>query len=204
MRGIARDMNIKLQVITGINNILKKPDLTGKMTDIFLDMGDSENPNRRRFAVPAEAYKLVIDTKTNASVAFITSFDKDLNKTGMIRLANSCGVVCNELGYYFEPNPSAGYTVCCTYEEFRKHIRMTLPIDQVKNTLLTNMNKSTGNARSGSISPRKRSGSSERAKRRSVSPPKRSSSMGKPRTSRSSTPTRRQTPVKRCLCLRFV
>lgn len=151
-------MNMVLQVVTGLCKILRKKSKSGSMTDIYLDMGDDENKNRRRFVVPAEAYKLVIDKKTNTSLAFITSFDRNLNESGVMSFSKVCNVNCQDLGYNFDSDPIAGYTICCTYDELQKYIKLRLPVKLMKTSILRNTNQRR------SSSPGKRE-SSPRARR---------------------------------------
>ncbi|XP_031625428.1 uncharacterized protein LOC116342078 [Contarinia nasturtii] len=171
VRDIARDMNMILEVVTGIYKIMKKKSKSGNMMDIYLDMGDGENKDRRRFAVPAEAYKLVVDKKTNASLAFITSFDRNLSASGVTNFSKICNVNCQDLGYNFDSDSNAGYTICCTYDELQKYIKLRLPVKLMKTSILRNTNQ-----------------------RRSSSPPKKAQSPENLRGKKESSPRKRRSP----------
>lgn len=128
-------MNKILRVFTGVYGILMKKDKTGEMVELYLDhpMGSE----RKRIEVPLIIWKLVIDTKTNDSVAFFTSNDTDMDEKQVNLFSTLCPSVCDQLGYNFKQIPKSGITLCCKYEDFAKHIKY-LPIQLHKSNLLKN------------------------------------------------------------------
>lgn len=115
--------------------ILERKDKTGKMTELYLDW--SPSTDRTRIEVPLVLWKLVIDEDTNESVAFFTSNDTDMDEKQIQLFSTLCNSVCDELMYDFNTDPKAGYTLCCTYDEFAKHIQF-LPVKLTKTKLLKN------------------------------------------------------------------
>lgn len=105
------------------------------MVELYLDhpMGSE----RKRIEVPLVIWKLVIDQKTNDSVAFFTSNDNDMNEKQVAQFQTLCPSVCDELGYNFKEEPKSGITLCCKYEDFEKHIKF-LPIHLSHSNLLKN------------------------------------------------------------------
>lgn len=177
MRKISIQLAKTLKIFTGVYGILKKNNTAGQLTEVYLD---NEN---HRVEVPLAVWKLVVDQATNDSVAFFTSNDIDMNEEQQQEFSTICNSVCDELSYDFNPAPKAGYTVCCKYEDFAKHIKF-IPFELEKTNLLTNpvhielkSNPPRSRSRSRSLPPRSNSRSpSPKQRSRSLSP-KRSPKM---------------------------
>lgn len=122
-----------LRVFTGVYGILAKKDKQGQMTDLYLEY--SMGNKKKGIEVPLIVWKLVIDTKTNDSVAFFTSNDTDMDEDQVAHFSTLCNSVCDELGYNFKTEPKSGITLCCPYDEFAKHIQY-LPIKLKKSSKL--------------------------------------------------------------------
>lgn len=135
VRAISRQMGKVLRVFTGVYGILMKPDKDGKMIEVYLD--DPVGSEKRQIEVPLTVWKLVIDTKTNDSVAFFTSNDTDMDEKQVKAFKTLCDSVCDQLGYNFKEDPKSGVTLCCRYDDFAKHIKY-LPIQLTKSNLLKN------------------------------------------------------------------
>lgn len=133
VRAISLRMNKVLRVFTGVYGILAKNDKKGQMTDLYLDYSGGTNT----IEVPLIIWKLVIDTETNESVAFVTSNDTDMDEDEVAHFSTICNSVCDQLGYNLKSGPKSGVTLCCQYDEFVKHIRY-LPIKLKKSKLLKN------------------------------------------------------------------
>lgn len=134
LRGISIKMNKVLRIFTGVYGQLAKRDRKGRMSGLYLDSFDSSKPG---IEVPLIIWKLVIDTKTNDSIAFFTSNDTDMNKKEVAYFSTLCHSVCDKLGYNFNTVAKSGITLCCSYNEFIKHIRH-LPIKLKSSNLLEN------------------------------------------------------------------
>lgn len=128
-------MGTILRVFTGVYGILTKPDKDGKLTEVYLD--DPVGSDKPRIEVPLVVWKLVIDTKTNDSVAFFTSNDTDMDDKQVKMFKTLCDSVCDQLGYNFKEDPKSGVTLCCRYDDFVKHIKY-LPIQLSNSNLLKN------------------------------------------------------------------
>lgn len=122
-----------LRVFTGVYGILAKKDKKGQMTDLYLEY--SMNNKKKGIEVPLIIWKLVIDTKTNDSVAFFTSNDTDMDEDQVAHFSTLCNSVCDELGYNLRTEAKSGITLCCPYNEFVKHIQY-LPIKLKKSSKL--------------------------------------------------------------------
>lgn len=133
VRMISIEMQKKLRIFTGVYGVLQKKDKSGKMTDIYLDTDNN------RIEVPLIVWKLVIDPKTNDSVAFFTSNDTDMDEKEIQLFSSMCNSVCDQLGYNFNTEAKAGYTLCCPYEDFAKYIKF-VPV-QLKDSKLLKNNK---------------------------------------------------------------
>lgn len=146
-----------LRVFTGVYGILMKKDKDGDLVELYLDhpMGSEQ----KRIEVPLVIWKLVIDQKTNDSVAFFTSNDNDMDEKQVAQFQTLCPSVCDELGYNFKEEPKSGITLCCKYDDFAKHIKF-LPIELHNSNLLKNtVRLEKLNAKSSKSSSRKSSGS---------------------------------------------
>lgn len=133
VRAISKQMEKVLRVFTGVYGILAKKDKKGQMTDLYLDY--SMGNKKKGIEVPLIIWKLVIDTKTNDSVAFFTSNDTDMDEDQVAHFSTLCNSVCDKLGYNLRTEPKSGITLCCTYDEFAKHIQY-LPIKLKKSSKL--------------------------------------------------------------------
>lgn len=129
-------MNKVLRIYTGVYGILRKENKKGVMTDVYMDTPDSKQKTGA-IEVPLAVWKLVIDVKTNDSVAFFTSNDSDMDEEEIAHFSTICPSVCDEFGYKFKAEPKSGITVCCRYKDFVRHIRY-LPINLTKSNLLKN------------------------------------------------------------------
>lgn len=124
-------MERALQIFTGVYGILKKKNTAGQLTEVYLDA------DKHRVEVPLAVWKLVVDKKTNDSVAFFTSNDIDMDDDEQKTFLTICDSICDELAYDFNPSPKAGFTICCKYEDFVKHIKF-IPFELKETNLLTN------------------------------------------------------------------
>lgn len=131
VRDVSTQMGKVLRVFTGTYGILNKKTKTGKMLDVYLD------PIGKRIEVPLIVWKLVVDVKTNDSVAFFSSNDIDMDEEEKSIFSTICDSVCDELAYYFNEDAKAGYTICCNYQDFIKHIQF-LPFKLANSNLLKN------------------------------------------------------------------
>ncbi|XP_031636652.1 uncharacterized protein LOC116349388 [Contarinia nasturtii] len=131
VRDLSTQMGKVLRVFTGVYGILKKKTLKGQMMDVYLD------PKNERIEVPQIVFKLVVDQKTNDSVAFFTSNDTEMDEQQQNHFATICKSVCDEIAANFNPDVKAGLTVCCRYEDFAKHIQF-IPFKLSKSNLLKN------------------------------------------------------------------
>lgn len=133
VRAISLQMDKVLRIFTGVYGNLAKQEKKGEMIDLYLDYSGS----KKSIEVPLIIWKLVIDTKTNDSVAFFTSNDTDMDENQVAHFSTLCNSVCDQLGYNFKSLPKSGITLCCPFDEFIKHIRY-LPIKLKKSKLLKN------------------------------------------------------------------
>lgn len=123
------------RLFTGVYGVLEKKDKTGKLNELYLH--PSIGNGGQGVEVPLIIWKLVIDVKTNHSVAFFTSNDTDMNKKQAAYFSTLCRSVCNKFGYGFNAAIKSGVTLCCEYRDFVRHIRY-LPVNLKNSTLLIN------------------------------------------------------------------
>uniref|UniRef100_A0A1A9X2I0 DNA/RNA non-specific endonuclease domain-containing protein n=1 Tax=Glossina brevipalpis TaxID=37001 RepID=A0A1A9X2I0_9MUSC len=97
-------------------------------------MGLENSNDYPKHRIPKFIYKLVVDTKTKDGIVFVTLNDPYHNNPAS---KNLCKDRCGEANIN-EPdfkNVEKGYTICCTYGDFKESVR-TLPKDiQVKGLL---------------------------------------------------------------------
>lgn len=107
----------KLDVITGaIGHLKLKNKNTGKMVDAYL--GDD-----KKFIVPAIHFKLYINPANNASVAFFTSNNNQMEAAEVTNFKKMCDSKCDEIKFKFSKDEVlSGVTVCCTYQDFIKNV----------------------------------------------------------------------------------
>ncbi|XP_055310967.1 uncharacterized protein LOC129573861 [Sitodiplosis mosellana] len=117
-RSLSIEMKETMHIHTGVYGILKKKTKKGEMKNVYLDLVN------QKIEVPLVVWKLVTHAKTQATIAFFTSNDTDMDEKEIKRFSTLCNSVCDEFGYKFNnENVSAGYTLCCSYEDFAKHIK---------------------------------------------------------------------------------
>ena len=131
-RLISIELKVRVRIFTGNFGVLKKKTKKGPMSDVYLDYTNG------RIAVPLLVWKLVINVGTHASIAFLTSNDPAMSKKEVNEFSALCDSKCDKLGYSFKKALPAGCTLCCSYEEFAKHVKF-LPIQlKKKSALLAN------------------------------------------------------------------
>lgn len=113
---IAADMNVTLDVYTGVYGSQKQISLKGKELILYLDM---RIENKYKAQVPLMLWKLLIDPLTKSALALLVSNKLKMTNEDKDRFANICKSVCNKLGDEFKSDRIA----CCTFEDFSKHIK---------------------------------------------------------------------------------
>lgn len=159
IRAISIKMNKVLRIFTGVYGILRKKNKKRQLTDLYLDVSDDNN-KVHSIEVPLIIWKLVIDVKTNDSVAFFTSNDTDMDEDQIAHFSTLCKCVCDEFGYQFKSEPKSGITICCKYNDFIRHIQY-LPIDLKKSNLLKNEARVGKAKRNGAKGKRNLSGNGQ-------------------------------------------
>lgn len=131
-RGISIDMKLALDVYTGVYGIQKQIHRKKKTeVSVYLDM---RIKNKYKVEVPLIVWKLLVDLLSQSAIAFLVSNKPNMTDEEKARFVTICKSVCNELGDEFKPDY---YIVCCTYEDFIRHIKF-LPVQLRNPKLLKN------------------------------------------------------------------
>lgn len=108
------DMGIALKVYTGSYGFLKKPYLHPSV-----DVGVTLNVGADGIEVPLIVWKLLIHPESNSAVSFFLSNKASMSADEKRLFPTICNSVCGQLGDEIQTNSEI---VCCTYEDFKKHI----------------------------------------------------------------------------------
>lgn len=116
-RGIVEETQENLYTYTGVLDHLEVAPLNGgKKIKAFLDKG------RVKLKIPKYHWKLYIHKRNGTITGFITSNDNYLQPDGERELMNMCKTNCDIIGFEQTNDVHKGKTVCCTYDELRRHV----------------------------------------------------------------------------------
>lgn len=115
-RRIAGDRDEKLDVYTGVYDVLQLIDDKGDHQRLYLADGDL-------IEVPKWTWKVLASAKTNSAIVFITSNNPFAERSDVPEF---CANVCTQAGYNDKHfgNLKKGYTFCCSLNDFKKVVKV--------------------------------------------------------------------------------
>lgn len=118
-RKIAGNRDEKLDVYTGVYDVLQLIDDKGDHRRLYLADGDL-------IPVPKWTWKVLMSPKTNSAIVFITLNNPYAEQSD---IQEFCPNVCTQSGYvnrHFS-NLKKGYTFCCSLNDFKKIVNVLPP-----------------------------------------------------------------------------
>lgn len=111
-RELAAQEQTNLDIYTGSYGQLALPSSSGDIVPLYMSETD-------QIEVPEYFWKVVHNPHTDAAIVFVTMNNPFARRSDVSEL---CPDVCAQSGIEFTQNARRGFTYCCTYTDFARHL----------------------------------------------------------------------------------